>query len=67
MHCSNRGLIILWTVCFGVQVLMLNANNIKGDLSDPDVLKNLAALERLEILELGNLPGACSAMVPVLP
>ena len=44
--------------CGSVQVLMLNANNIKGDLSDANVLKNLAALERLEILELGNLPGA---------
>jgi hypothetical protein len=36
---------------------MLNDNAIKGDLSNPQVLKNLATLTRLEILELGNLPG----------
>lgn len=37
---------------------MLNDNYIKGDISDPAILKQLQSLKRLEILELGNLPGA---------
>lgn len=49
---------------FAVQVLMLNDNNVKGDLSDPAVLKNLASLQRLEILELGNLPGTPASPFP---
>lgn len=52
----------VYEVLSGLQVLMLNDNDIKGDLSDAGVLKNLASLKKLQILEMGNLPGT-----PCLP
>lgn len=41
----------------GLQVLMLNRNDISGDLNDPNVIKRFSQLPDLRYLELGNLPG----------